>query len=224
MLPAIETFWLSLLLSLALSLVTLLSIRAWRAYTRRTGHCGAGSAEASDVESKSEAPRTAVDQAEHSPENPATPVFGTHGDIIAAPVRHAAKSQRQRRILVMDDERLIRSVAVKSLSHAGYEVEVTDDPHQAIQLCRQALESGRRYDLALLDLSIPGTPDGTGTLLQLREIDPDLQGIVSSDDSSDPVMIDYQSHGFAARLAKPFRSADLLEILREVLEGHPAHK
>ena len=64
------------------------------------------------------------------------------------------------RVLVMDDETLVRSVVEQILRHLGYEATTVADGAAAVAEYRQALEQGRRFELTLLDLTVPGGMGG----------------------------------------------------------------
>ena len=134
-----------------------------------------------------------------------------------------ATAPRRVRILVLDDDATIRAFLQRILRHFGYDVEAVEDGAAAVECYRAAREQHRPFDLAILDLTIPGGMGGLETLNRLREIDPDARAMVSSGYSNDPVMADYRSHGFAATVAKPYRIDTLREKLNQVLaEGRVA--
>ncbi|MEE8397448.1 MAG: ATP-binding protein, partial [Desulfobacterales bacterium] len=56
------------------------------------------------------------------------------------------------RLLVMDDEEMIRVLAFKRLSRLGYDVEVAGDGAEAIEQYRKAMDSGKPFDVVILDL------------------------------------------------------------------------
>ncbi|MFC1894238.1 ATP-binding protein, partial [Chloroflexota bacterium] len=60
------------------------------------------------------------------------------------------------RILVMDDEEVIQLLLSKILTGAGYEVELSSEGAEAIEMYRQAKESGKSFDAVIMDLTIPG--------------------------------------------------------------------
>jgi len=51
----------------------------------------------------------------------------------------------------------------------------------------------------------------------LKEIDPQVQSIISSGYFSDPVMANYREYGFSAVLSKPFRLTELTKVLKDLL-------
>ena len=66
----------------------------------------------------------------------------------------------QGRILVMDDEEMVREVLGKMLIKLGYEVKFAQDGAQAIEIYRQAREHGDAFDAVILDLTVPGGMGG----------------------------------------------------------------
>jgi signal transduction histidine kinase/CheY-like chemotaxis protein len=123
------------------------------------------------------------------------------------------------RVLVMDDEGVVREVLGESLRGLGLEVETVVDGVAAVESIRAALAAGTPFDLAILDLTIAGGMGGVETLAQIRRLQPSLRAIASSGYSSDPVMAEPSKFGFQAILAKPYAIADLSRTLRSLLAG-----
>ncbi|MBE9528013.1 MAG: PAS domain S-box protein [Proteobacteria bacterium] len=121
------------------------------------------------------------------------------------------------RILVMDDEKGIRGLLTVMLEHLGYEVKTTKDGASAIESYRVALKNGKGYDAVIMDLTIPGGMGGREAIKRLLEIDPDVQAIVSSGYSNDPVMAQYARYGFSGVLAKPYMTGSLSKVLYGVI-------
>ncbi|MBW1707655.1 MAG: PAS domain S-box protein [Deltaproteobacteria bacterium] len=59
------------------------------------------------------------------------------------------------RILLMDDEEIVRNVVGQMLEHLGYEAVFAEDGAEAIELYKKAKESGEPFDAVLMDLTIP---------------------------------------------------------------------
>ena len=123
------------------------------------------------------------------------------------------------RILVMDDEEMIREVAKEMLILLGYQVEVAENGAQAVHLYEQALDSGRRFDAVLMDLTVPGGMGGKEAIRKLLELDPKVNAIVSSGYSNDRVMADYRGYGFQGVVTKPYKIQELSEVLQEVISS-----
>jgi len=122
----------------------------------------------------------------------------------------------QGKALVMDDEEIVREVAGQMLSYIGYEAEFARDGAEAIELYVDAKESGRPYAVVIMDLTVPGGMGGKEAIRRLRVIDPDVQAIVSSGYSNDPVMANFEEYGFNGVVAKPFRIQELSAALHGV--------
>lgn len=122
-------------------------------------------------------------------------------------------------VLVMDDEEILRNFVAELLNYLGYEVQLACDGLETIELYGKAKEVGRPFDCVLMDLTIPGAMGGKEAIQKLLEIDPNVTAIVSSGYSDDPVMADYERHGFRGVVAKPYDAAQLSEVLHKVLEN-----
>ena len=70
-----------------------------------------------------------------------------------------------------------------------------------------------------LDLTVPGGMGGREAMEHLRRLDPSVCAIVSSGYSRDPVMSNYQAHGFQGILPKPYGLEQLRRVMRDVLDG-----
>jgi CheY-like chemotaxis protein len=113
------------------------------------------------------------------------------------------------RILLMDDEEIVRNVANKMLTNLGYEVEHIEDGVKVVELYKTAKDSGRPFDVVIMDLTIPGGMGGKEVIMKLLEIDPYVKAIVSSGYSIDPVLSEYEKFGFKGFLTKPFNIVEL---------------
>ena len=128
-------------------------------------------------------------------------------------------TQRKGKILVMDDQEVIRDILSQMLTKIGYEIATASDGAEAIKLYIESKESGFPFDVVIMDLTIPGGMGGIETIKKLKEIDPNVKAIVSSGYSNDSVMSNLDEYGFKGVIAKPYRPQELREILQEVLEG-----
>ena len=123
------------------------------------------------------------------------------------------------RVLFMDDEPSIRSMAVHFMQRIGYACEVATNGTEAVQKYQEAMAAGEKYGLVVMDLTVPGAMGGREAMEILRRIDPGVRAIVSSGYSRDPVLANYQAHGFQAVLAKPYGIDQLAKVMREALDG-----
>jgi len=123
------------------------------------------------------------------------------------------------RVLVMDDEEMIRELTGDMLADLGYEVGFAADGAEAIDLYTKARESGHPYDALVIDLTIPGAMGGREAITRLRELDPRVRAIVSSGYATDAVMTEFSDHGFCACVAKPYRIEELGDALHRAMAG-----
>ena len=120
------------------------------------------------------------------------------------------------KILVMDDEALLRDVCGKMLNYLGYEVEVSRNGAETIKLYKKAKKIGHPFDAVIIDLTIPGGMGGKEAIKRLIKIDPEIKAIVSSGYSNDPIMSNYKKYGFKGIIAKPYKIEEMSKILYEL--------
>ena len=123
------------------------------------------------------------------------------------------------RILIMDDEAIIRVAIQEYLEAHGYVVETVSNGEQAIEKYTQARQQNTPFSLVLLDLTIKQGLGGKETIEQLIELDPDIRAIVCSGYSQDSVMANYRAFGFQAKLVKPFQFHELHALIASILRS-----
>jgi DNA-binding NtrC family response regulator len=121
-------------------------------------------------------------------------------------------------ILIMDDEEIIRDSMGEILTFLGYQVESSKNGEEAIEKYIRAKDSTKPFDLVILDLNIQSGMGGKDTIKELLTIDPKAKVLVSSGNSNDPVMIEYQKYGFSGIVDKPFDIKELSETLHRLIE------
>jgi serine/threonine protein kinase len=126
-------------------------------------------------------------------------------------------ASRAARILLLEDDLMVRDLMRRALEKASFEVVETGDGKDTLRLYQEAMNQGRPFDLAILDLTIPDGMCGRETMLHLRRIDPRILAIVSSGYRDDPVMKDCAAYGFAAALPKPYQVEGLLQMVNGAL-------
>jgi CheY-like chemotaxis protein len=125
------------------------------------------------------------------------------------------------RVLVMDDEEQIREILQDMLDELGYQSECTDNGAEAVELYRKRKEEGRPFSAVILDLTIPGGVGGKEAVKSLIDFDPDVNAVVSSGYSTDPIMASYRDYGFRAVLGKPYRLQDMERVFHDMFDSDP---
>lgn len=126
---------------------------------------------------------------------------------------HLISEHKGGRILVMDDEQMIREVASLMLTHLGYEVTTCANGEEAVELYKTAMKSEKPFLTAIMDLTIPGGLGGKEAAEQILSVYPQACLIVSSGYSNDPIISNYHEHGFSGTIAKPYSLVQFEKVL-----------
>ena len=113
-------------------------------------------------------------------------------------------------ILVVEDERALCETIVRSLRRLAYSVDFCYEGNKAIELL-----GVERYDLALLDLNLPGA-DGMTVLRTLRQTDRDTKVLILSARSEVADKVEGLDAGANDYLAKPFHLEELEARIRSL--------
>jgi DNA-binding response OmpR family regulator len=119
------------------------------------------------------------------------------------------------RVLVVDNEPLVRRLVEVNLLRAGYEVGIATDGEEALEKLH-----AERPDLMVLDVMMPRM-DGFELLDQLRkdEMLADLPVIILSARSHDQDIFEAWRRGVSMYLTKPFKPVDLLTTTRSIFQA-----
>ncbi len=119
------------------------------------------------------------------------------------------------RVLVADDEDLVRMVLKSLLTMRGYQVVTAEDGADAVEKFRTA---SPRPELVLLDFHMPKLT-GLQSLQAMREIDPRVPAVILSGGLHESVSEGMEGVVF---LHKPFENDELLRLIRELLDARGA--
>jgi PAS domain S-box-containing protein len=122
----------------------------------------------------------------------------------------------KRKILLMDDDEMVRDVATAMLNMLGHEIVLASDGRAAIELYKK---SGNTIDLVIMDLTIPGGMGGKEAAREILTINPEAKVIVSSGYSNDPVMARFGEYGFCAALVKPYQVDELSKVINQLVQS-----
>lgn len=121
------------------------------------------------------------------------------------------------KILVIDDEEIVRTIVTESLEHLGLTVYDFSHPLEAIHFYRENYD---KIDLVILDMMMP-IMSGEDTFVNLKQINPDVLVIILSGYSSEGSANNMLNQGVIDYLEKPI-SID--ELSYKVLKTLSVHK
>jgi PAS domain S-box-containing protein len=121
------------------------------------------------------------------------------------------------KILVMDDEEIIRETLQEILKNFGMQVEAVCNGEETLSSYLKAKEMDEPFDVVILDLTVPGGMGGKECLDKLKKLDPKVKAVVSSGYSNDPIMANYRDLGFAGIIMKPYSVEELSKTLIELI-------
>jgi len=117
-------------------------------------------------------------------------------------------------ILLVDDEETLRNLGEAVLTRYGYRVQSASDGETALEIYRVQQE---KFHMVLLDLIMPGM-GGLKCLEQLLTINPDVKVVITTGYSPDGPTEAVLEKGAKKLITKPYASAELLRVVREVLD------
>lgn len=110
------------------------------------------------------------------------------------------------RILVVDDEEMVREILTEILVSGGYSVCSAGDGERAVRVFRSDPEG---IDLVLMDMTMPKM-NGLDAFLQMKKLNPSVRVMVLSGHSADGTALELRRHGIRGVLQKPVTAATLL--------------
>jgi PAS domain S-box-containing protein len=118
-------------------------------------------------------------------------------------------------ILVVDDEDGVRQVAADLLRGMGFDVLQAGDGLEALERFRECTVP---IQVILMDLTMPHL-DGVETFLELRRMDPHCRVILTSGYNEQEAVQEFIGKGLTGFLPKPFLPVELMQAVRQALEG-----
>ena len=119
------------------------------------------------------------------------------------------------RILIGEDEPLVRDVLVMAIEQAGYDVIEAVDGQQVVDVFRSNFES---IDCVLLDFNMPKL-EGEEVFAELRKIQPGVRVVLCSGFTEHEILNRFEGAGIAGFVQKPARLDVLLSKIDEVIEN-----
>ena len=121
------------------------------------------------------------------------------------------------KIMVMDDEELVRDLITNMLNQLGFETVIAYDGEEAVKIYNSLLGSDSPVDLIIMDLTIPNGMGGKEAVQKILEINNKAKVIVFSGYSTDPIISNFKDYGFVNALKKPFNFSELSMVVNAVL-------
>ncbi|HHN65804.1 MAG TPA: sigma-54-dependent Fis family transcriptional regulator [Nitrospirae bacterium] len=115
------------------------------------------------------------------------------------------------RVLVIDDEAIVRVSCERVLKPEGYEVMVTSRGDEAIELLEK-----EKYDVVLTDLKMPDM-DGMEVLRIIKERWPDIQVVIITGYGTISTAVQAIKMGAYEYIEKPFTPQDILEVVEKAM-------
>ncbi len=123
------------------------------------------------------------------------------------------------RILLVEDDAMLREGLERSVRTLGYEPTLAADGAEALELYRAAHGTPEAFKLVVLDLTVPGGLGAKATLPELRRFDPQAKVVVASGYNEADVLTSVSELGFNGLLPKPHTFAELSRVLAEAMGG-----
>lgn len=125
------------------------------------------------------------------------------------------------RILILDDDDLVRKSVATLITMMGHQVVATAEGNETIrEYVAASAKTPKPFDIVFLDLTIVGGLGGLETMKRIRKLDDKVPIVVMSGYFGDPVISKYREYGFDDYLKKPFNE----RLIREMLERVCARK
>ncbi|OGQ85506.1 MAG: hypothetical protein A2512_00595 [Deltaproteobacteria bacterium RIFOXYD12_FULL_56_24] len=137
------------------------------------------------------------------------------GEISAAVTVASPCVPGKTKILLMDDDEMVRTVAKAMLVHLGHAVVLAADGNEAIAIYK---ESGESIGLVIMDLTIPGGMGGKEAVQKILHINPNAKVMVSSGYSNDPIMAEFAKYGFCGALVKPYQLKEFEKVIKKLMQ------
>ena len=120
------------------------------------------------------------------------------------------------RIMVVEDELAVRTVAVRCLRKLGYHVTEAEHGPDALAIWKR---EGGAFDLLFTDMVMPEGISGAELCSRLREDAAGLRTIITSGYSAEIVDLERLAGSGVMYLAKPYDVATLASTVRDCLDG-----
>lgn len=119
---------------------------------------------------------------------------------------------KKRKVLLVEDETVVRESVRDWLVEDGYDVDVAQDGEEALGKIKE-----EEFSVVVLDLKLPGI-DGLQVFEHAKELKPETKGVIITAYPSKETQEKAKSLGLLDYLAKPFKVDDLEKLIGAALE------
>ena len=130
----------------------------------------------------------------------------------------AAEEELPNKVLLVDDEELVRNMTTAMLEEMGCKVVSTGTAGSAVELYRSTLQNGEPFAAVVLDLDLAGGRGGKQLARDILTLNPSAKLIVATGYANDPALVNLKQSGFCDAIIKPFGFADLKKAIRRALD------
>lgn len=121
-----------------------------------------------------------------------------------------------KRVLIMDDDPMVKEVLGEMLSYLGHDYHTTSDGAEAVSAYSTALSEGKSFDLVIMDMTVPGGIGGLEATKRLKEIDPKVKVLIASGYDVGNSSNFCKEHGVIGVILKPFLLPDLKRFIEAI--------
>lgn len=123
--------------------------------------------------------------------------------------------RRRPKLLLVDDEELVRDLGRTMIEHIGYDVVAASDGREAVSIFERRADE---FDGVILDLSMPNM-NGFAAFNEIRRRRPNTRVILSSGYTEQEATQQFIGRGLSAFLQKPYDLQSLKDTLSDVLQS-----
>ncbi|MBC8044416.1 MAG: PAS domain S-box protein [Rhizobacter sp.] len=118
-------------------------------------------------------------------------------------------------VLIIDDEEMLRDLAVEVLTDDGYEVLTAANGQEGLVVFQQRRES---IGAVILDMNMP-VMNGLQTFAELKVIDPSVKVLLATGYAEHDVAVEMHRGGIAGLLQKPYPLTELRKRIADIFQA-----
>ncbi len=130
---------------------------------------------------------------------------------------YAGVSARSARVLLLDDDEQLCAAVMRAHEELGYSISATTSEEQLLLRYQSAWSAGSPFDVAILDMTIPGGKGGIDMARKIQQINPQARIVLSTGYVQSPDMANFRALGFVACLNKPYTVSEFRNAVEQAL-------